>query len=240
MSGRPPRTPSRPHARGSAALTQVRDARGRFLRTGRADDRPRVSSAGRTGPSHLARKTKLELVRLLTRLTLQLQARHAETKGERPSSIASSGPANMKSIRAAERLEIERRRAILAELLLEFAESRLDPRPCEIARRMALRLGTPFAAPQLYRPSLVDIWRPNADYFGRSDEDSLPVAAEHNRLSRRLLVHHILRAKRLLARVDEERNANLLIETADDEEWRPLVRPARLNIDETPDDRRGY
>ncbi len=216
-------------ARGSAAAFQARDARGRFLRAGRADDRPRVSSAGRTGPSHLARKTKLELVRLLTRLTLQLQARHAETKGERPNLIASPGPANMESIRAAERLEIDRRRAILAELLLEFAESRQDPRPCEIARRMALRLGSPFATPQLYRSSLVDIWMPDADYFGRSDEDRLPGAAENNRLSRRLLVHHILRTKRLLVKVDEERTASLLIEAADEEGWRPLARPPSLD-----------
>lgn len=209
-------------ARGSAAATQTRDAYGRFRTVGGTPDRKRRAGAGRTGPSYLTRKSKLELARMLTRITLEYEARLSEASGGRAEWREPAVPLNMQSIRSAQQAETRRRRSALAEILDDFAADRRDPRPSELAREMSARLGGPFSTPQLYRSNLVDLWRSEADYFGRCGEDLVPGALEHTRLSRRVIVHHILRIKRLLAELDAERTACLAL-TAEGEGWTPLV-----------------
>lgn len=206
--------------RGSAAASQTRDAQGRFQKDGRSTNEG--AERRRSGSAHYARMSKLELVRMLIVLDQRLVRRSVEMSDGRETSAVAQPPANMKNIRAKEAGRTAERRALLTSILLDCAENKIDPRPCDLAREMSVRLKAPFGPEQLFRPSLIDLWKPDEDYFGKLPSDRTSGALARWRMSRKLLVHHIKRTKRLLEEVNAKRGADLLAQSLVEDGWTRL------------------
>ncbi len=211
---------SEPPRRGSAAATQKRDSSGRFVAVDRKRQPTRSKTrSGRTGPTYLAVKSKLELTRLAVRDLRKLEAMRAETLGVAPPNPVRIVPQRMTEILKLKNATVTHRRRVLAEILEDCAFERIsDPSPSFLASEMQERLGTTFRVEQLYRPALIGIWRKEADYFGKQAIDRERGAAGFHRMSRRRLVASILRMREEAAELEASRRI-ILLDAVNCEGW---------------------
>lgn len=208
-TGAPPR-------RGSAAADQRRDRRGRFVAADGPLDRPCSRALpGRTGPTYLARKSKLELVRIATRLTLRLSSLQAEAIGQRPVHPLPAIPKRALAMVQMRKEETARRRDLLSEIMVNLAESRTEVSPTILAREMTILLGKHFGVEQLFRSGLIGVWNPDADFFGREEEDQLACAKQLNRLNRRALMAKLQSTESKVRALEHSRKLELVKESAD-------------------------
>jgi hypothetical protein len=201
--------------------SQGRDELGRF--SGRCRTRSRVGTSriGRRGPSHLANKDHLSLVRILVALDHmvgRLQAELGDREWQDPQPVARSNMRGLERDRGSDRAK--RMRAV-ERAVIYFAGKRNDPDRAEFLKRTAKEYGKSFGDRTLYREPYVSVWAP---HLSRPDapQDASPLMSRYKRLARRALIQRILKQQDVLKDVGVD-VTDALLAGDDGEDWSPLT-----------------
>jgi hypothetical protein len=172
-------------------------------------------------------------VRTLVKLNHEVGRLEAERDGVLWDDPVQVQRSNMHGIRKLQDENQADNLAALSDVLLELAERRDEERDrIEIAEGISRRTGRPFHPGSLYRDPYRSRWRdvdPDT-IVGRHLADGAAGASAIARWGKRLIIHHILRQRKVRAGLIEVRRAALLQQSVD-EDWQPItdadVRPRR-------------
>jgi hypothetical protein len=177
-----------------------RDVRGRFAPRGRRPRKGGRPPRGKRGKSHLARKSRIELARILVQLELEVARLEAECGRRRWRIPRKVTPANMVALRKRSDASVARRLKALEGVLIDMAEGRTTKPELRlhvtIAERMSEKLGEPFGWRRLYADPYRTRWQAFDDWIGREEVvDAMPGLEMHARSSKPVLVHSIGRMR---------------------------------------------